>query len=119
MLLEEKLILFRNELKNKTIYNYKLSGIVLELLFSKKIFIKNIEIKKFIKEVFGLELKDYIFKSRSSIGIKISKLIIENDEKENCSYKKNLSIFINEKIESLKKSGKIKEEKNNFDGWIK
>ena len=73
MLLEEKLILFRNELKNKTIYNYKLSGIVLELLFSKKIFIKNIEIKKFIKEIFGLELKDYIFKSRSSIGIKISK----------------------------------------------
>ena len=117
MLLEEKLILFRNELKNKTIYNYKLSGIVLELLFSKKIFIKNIEIKKFIKEIFGLELKDYIFKSRSSIGIKISKLII--DEKENCSYKKNLSIFVNEKIELLKKSGKIKEEKNNFDGWIK
>ena len=38
MLLEEKLILFRNELKNKTIYNYKLSGIVLELLFSKKVF---------------------------------------------------------------------------------
>ena len=69
----------RNWYNKNTLINYKLSGIVLELLFSKKIFIKNIEIKKFIKEIFGLELKDYIFKSRSSIGIKISKLIIEND----------------------------------------
>ena len=47
MLLEEKLVLFRNELKNKIIYNYKLSGIVSELLFSKKIFNKNIE-KKYL-----------------------------------------------------------------------
>ena len=119
MLLEEKLVLFRNELKNKIIYNYKLSGIVSELLFSKKIFNKNIEIKNFIKEIFGLELKDYIFKSRSSVNTKISKLIIENEEKENCNYKKNLSIFINEKIALFKKSGKLKEEKNNFDGWLK
>ena len=119
MLLEEKLILFRNELKNKTIYNYKLSGIVLELLFSKKVSPKNIEIKKFVEEIFNLKLKDYIFKSRNSVGIKISKLIIQNDEKKNSVYKKNLSVFINEKIEKLKKSKKIKEEKNNFDGWIK
>ena len=79
MLLEEKLILFRNELKNKTIYNYKLSGIVLELLFSKKVFPKNIEIKKFVEEIFNLKLKDYIFKSRNSVGIKISKLMQPSD----------------------------------------
>ena len=53
------------------------------------------------------------------MNTKISKLIIENEEKENCNYKKNLSIFIDEKIELFKKSGKLKEEKNNFDGWIK
>ena len=89
------------------------------MLFSKKIFNKNIEIKNFIKEIFGLELKDYIFKSRNSVNTKISKLIIKNEEKENCNYKKNLSIFINEKIVLFKKSGKLKEEKNNFDGWLK
>ena len=119
MLLEEKLILFRNELKNKMIYNYKLSGIVSELLFSKKIFSKNTEIKNFIKEIFNIELKGYILKSRISVEGKISKLIIESEEKENCNYKKNLSIFINEKIALFKKSGKLKEEKNNFDGWLK
>ena len=119
MLLEEKLILFRNELKNKMIYNYKLSGIVSELLFSKKIFSKNTEIKNFIKEIFNIELKNYILKSRISVEGKISKLIIESEEKENCNYKKNLSIFIDEKIELFKKSGKLKEEKNNFDGWLK
>ena len=42
------LILYRNELKNKNIAKYKVIGIVAELLLSKKIFNKNVDIEKFL-----------------------------------------------------------------------
>lgn len=111
------LILYRNELKNKIIPKYKIIGIVTELLFSKKIFNKNQEIKDFIKNVFDVEFKDYIMKSRTMIVARISKIIIscENDAK----YKNKLLEFINIQIEIIKKNNNIKEKKNEFDGWIK
>lgn len=48
----DNLILFRNELKNKNVSNYKLIGIVTELIFSKEIFKRNSEISAFIQEIF-------------------------------------------------------------------
>ncbi|MGL5330092.1 MAG: hypothetical protein ACRDD7_12555 [Peptostreptococcaceae bacterium] len=111
------LILYRNELKNKNIPKYKVIGIVTELLYSKQIFNKNSEIVIFIKDVFNTEFKDYIMKSRSMIIAKVSKLIIES--KSDTQYKANLLKFINLKIEVLKEENKgIKENKNDFDGWI-
>ena len=46
----KELILFRNELKNKFIPKYKLIGIVSELLLSKQIFLKNMDIEDFLME---------------------------------------------------------------------
>ena len=45
----KELILFRNELKNKSIPKYKIIGIVSELLLSKQIFAKNADIEEFKK----------------------------------------------------------------------
>ena len=111
-----KLILFRNELKIKSIETYKIIGIVTEIIFSKEILPKNNDIKIFLKDVFYLEYKDYIMKSRTMIVSKISKFIIISENKN--EFIKNLTIFINDKIDHFKSKENYKE-KNNFDGWIK
>lgn len=111
-----KLILFRNELKIKSIETYKIIGIVAEIIFSKEIFNKNGEIKIFLKDVFNLTYKDYIMKSRTMIVSKISKFIITSPN--NNESIKNLYKFINDQITYFKSKENYKE-KNNFDGWIK
>lgn len=110
-----ELVLFRNELKNKSIPKYKIIGIVSELLLSKQIFKRNKDIEKFLKEVFELELKEYLFKSRTLLVSKVIREImcIENEN----LYKNKLYKFVQEKINDLKDDS-IKKEKNQFDGWI-
>ena len=72
----KELILFRNELKNKFIPKYKLIGIVSELLLSKQIFLKNMDIEDFLMEVFGLKFKAYLYRSRTMIVARVTKEII-------------------------------------------
>ena len=55
----KELILFRNELKNKSITKYKIIGIVSELLLSKQIFAINADIEEFLSDVFGMKFKAY------------------------------------------------------------
>lgn len=111
------LILYRNELKNKNIAKYKIVGIVTELIYSKIIFKKNKDIEEFIKDVFNIEFKSYIVRSRSMITSKVVKLIINSEN--NAEYKNKLINFINLQIEIIKESKDIKDKKNEFDGWIR
>lgn len=109
------MILFRNELKNKTIPKYKIIGIVSQLLLSRKIFPENIDIEKFLKDIFELEFKTYLFRSRTLIVARVTREILasENDN----VYKNKLYNFVQEKIEILKEE-EARNEKNEFDGWI-
>lgn len=110
------LLLYRNELKIKSIPKYKIIGIVTELLFSKKIFSHNSEIANFIKEVFLIEYKSYILKSRTLIVAKTCRSI---ESMENyVLLQKKLYKFVCEKIEQLQNEDDIKKTKNTFDGWI-
>ena len=109
----KELILFRNELKNKFIPKYKLIGIVSELLLSKQIFLKNMDIEDFLMEVFGLKFKAYLYRSRTMIVYRVTKEIIAM-EKDN-EYKNKLYKFIQKKIDEI---GDEKKEKNQLDGWI-
>ena len=108
------LIIFRNELKNKTIPKYKIIGIVSQLLLSRKIFPANIDIEKFLVDIFKLKFKTYLFKSRTLIIARMTREILSS-ENDNI-YKNRLYQFVQEKIENLK--AEIKNEKNEFDGWI-
>lgn len=108
------LILFRNELKNKTIPKYKIIGIVSQLLLSRKIFSSNMDIEKFLKDIFELEFKTYVFRSRTLIVARVTREILSS-ENDNV-YKNKLYDFVQEKIENLKEE--TKNEKNEFDGWI-
>lgn len=114
MIMYTELVLFRNELKNKKVPKYKIIGIVSELLLSRKIFPANSDIAEFLKNVFSLELKVYLFRSRTLLIARVTReiIVIENDN----IYKKKLYNFIQQKIDSLKDGEKS--EKNQFDGWI-
>ena len=111
----ENLILYRNELKNKNIPKYKIIGIIVELIFSKEIFKSNKEIGIFLKEVFNIEFKNYVMKSRTMIVSRVCKKILDD---ANINYKNRLIEFINKQIDVLKNSNDIKEKRNEFDGWI-
>lgn len=111
------LILYRNELKNKSILKYKVIGIITELVYSKEIFKKNDDIKIFAEKILDVELKPYMMKSRSLIVSRLVREIIDLDGE--MKYKNKLVDFINFQIEVLKKNENIKEKKNKFDGWLK
>lgn len=111
------LILYRNELKNKNIPKYKIVGIVTELLYSKIIFKRNENIACFIKDVFNIQFKSYVMKSRSMVVARIGKLIIKSEDSN--EYKSKLLNFVNLQIEILRNNNDIKEKKNEFDGWIR
>lgn len=110
------LLLFRNELKNRNIPRYRLIGIIVELLLSKEVFKRNSEIASFVKDIFGVELKAYILKSRTMIMAKICRDIHSLDNPSSCQ--KKLYDFVDSKIEQLKKEEGIKAKKNEFDGWL-
>ena len=110
------LLLYRNELKIKSVPKYKIIGITAQLLFSKKIFYRNCEIDKFLKELLEVEFKSYVLRSRTLIVAKTCKLIDNMDSYSN--YQKKLHKFVCEKIEQLKKDNDLKEQKNEFDRWI-
>lgn len=110
-----KLILFRNELKNKQVHTYKLIGIVSELIFSKEVFQKNKDISTFTQDVFNITYKDYVVKSRTMVVAKISRLLHLCDNET--MYNEKLLIFINETIEKFKTNEK--EQKSSLSGWIK
>lgn len=110
----KNLILYRNELKNKNVPKYKVIGIVSEILLSKQVFPRNIDIKVFLKDIFELELKEYLFRSRTLLIARVTREIIAI-EKESL-YKNMLYKFIEQKIEDLKDDNK--KEKNEFDGWL-
>ena len=110
----KELILFRNELKNKSIPKYKIIGIVSELLLSKQIFAKNADIEEFLSDVFGMKFKDYLYKSRTMFVARVTKEIVAL-ERDN-DYKNKLYKFVQKKIDELKDNEK--KEKNQLDGWI-
>ena len=109
-----ELILYRNELKNKSIHKYKIIGMVSELLLSKKVFSNNQAIQEFLSDVFSLEFKEYVFRSRTLIVARVTREILKIDD--DSTYKNKLYDFVQQKIDEFKDP--IKKEKNEFDGWM-
>ena len=68
-----------------------------------------------MKDIFELEFKTYLFRSRTLIVARVTREIFasENDN----VYKNKLYNFVQEKIEILKEE-EARNEKNEFDGWI-
>ena len=110
----EELITFRNELKSKKPSRYKLIGISSELILSKELFNKNIDIESFIEYDFEVKFKEYLFASRTSLVARTTRLIFKSNEDQYISYKRRLSNFLNDVINQNEDSIR----KNTFDSWL-
>lgn len=109
------LLIYRNELKMRSIPKYRTVGIVVELILSKVIFKHNAEIIPFLKDVFSMECKNYVIKSRTLI---VSKVCREIEQIENLSnINKKLYKFVCGQIQLIQENSVLKK-KNDFDGWI-
>ena len=114
----KNLILYRNELKNKVLPKYKILGIVTEIILSKELFQKNVDLKPFLENVFGVSYKDYVMRSRTMILARTNRIINESPEEKQSEYRKKLNIYIVEMIEKSSNSQNNKTEKNLFSGWV-
>lgn len=77
---------------------YEIYSIVTMLILSKDVFAKNIEIKNFANDI-GLELKDYVIKSRTNILAKTLRYINTRNIEELKEISNFLVEFINSDIE--------------------
>ncbi|EAG1933845.1 hypothetical protein BB995_00485 [Listeria monocytogenes] len=114
----KNLILYRNELKNKMLPKYKILGIVTEIILSKELFEKNIDLTAFLLEVFNVTYKDYVMKSRTMILARTNRLIDKSSGEQVLEYRKKLTPFILEKIDELNDADQNKNDKNLFSGWV-
>ena len=113
--MELNLLLYRNELKKRTVYNYIFYGIIVGLVEDKtinrdellKLYIDSFGVSKGFENVIAIarenEIKNLIF--------------FEIKNKGTSNLKKNLKILVDEKIKEMKLDEK--NNKNTFDGWLK
>ena len=109
-----ELILFRNELKNKTIPKYKIVGIISELLLSKEIFRNNNEIEEFLDKILDIHFKTYVFRSRTLIIARVIRILLTAENSS--TYKNDLYTFVQSKIDLMKDD--VQTKKNQLDGWM-
>lgn len=111
--METKLVLFRNELKSKTVPKYKTIGIVSEIILSREIFQSNAQLEDFLRDVFSLSFKPYLFRSRTLVVARTIRVILST--KDDMMFKTQLYNFIQELIEKFNQENKTK---NQFNGWL-
>ena len=110
-----KLVLYRNELKNKIVPKYKILGMVAEIILSKELFNKNQDLETFLLDVFNISYKKYVMRSRTSILARTIRLLNNADEVLFTHYKNNLNKYVQVSIESL---SSLEDHKKIFNGWI-
>lgn len=113
----KNLVMYRNELKNKIIPNYKMLGIVTEIILSKELFKKNIDLEEFLSGIFNVTYKEYVMKSRTMILARTNRLINNCSSDEMEEYRKQLNSFVVKSIDVLSKNESY-ESKNIFNGWL-
>ena len=109
---------YRSSLRNKEISLFLILGIVSEIILSKKIFKKNKDISLFLKNIFELEFKEYVMKSRTMIMSKTLKKIYSSNEQEIQKYRKNLLNYIEVNFYNKENNSKNKTN-DNLSKWIR
>ena len=113
--MELNLLLYRSELKKKTVYNYIFYGIIVGLVEDKTI--NRDELLKLYVDTFGVpkDFENIVAIAREN---EIKNLIFfEIKNKGTSNLKKNLKILVDKKIKEMKLDEK--NNKNTFDGWLK
>ncbi|KZE37731.1 hypothetical protein AV656_09360 [Bhargavaea cecembensis] len=106
---------YRSELKFKGAKKHKILGVVSDLLLSKELFPRNDDLRIFIKEIFDIEFKDYIFSSRTLIVARVTRSLYLKTDKELEIVRKKLIIF----FEKYNKLDVENRGTTNLSKWIK
>ena len=97
-------------------------GSIVLFAFSKQIFLRNVDIDPYIREVLGLEFKPYVFRSRTLLVAKICKVIFGLDDvsfreakRKNKSY---LKVTLDKALSNKNRNSNSKKSEDNLDNWI-
>lgn len=113
--LYNQLVIYRNVLKFKTVYDYQLIGILSELCFTD--IISGIDLKEIINSTYNTETE---ITDTTKLFFCLLKKIKNDDLVKNKEvFRKELYKWICEKVENLKTENNIKDKPNMLDGWIK
>lgn len=92
--MKKNLHYYRSELKSKDIKSYKLIGITSEMILSTELFPRNEELIDFLKTIFNLSYKEYVFKSKTLVIARTSRDIFNMDKSDFESSRKKLYKFV-------------------------
>lgn len=101
--MNDSLIIYLNELKNRIVPKYKIIGITTQLIFSTSTFKRNSDIEPFLLKIFNITFKPYVIKSRTIIASRVSRIISKSDSSNIESMKRNLYSYLDKKLTEDKK----------------
>lgn len=102
--MNDSLIIYLNELKNRIVPKYKVIGITTQLIFSVPMFKRNSDIEPFLLEIFNLSFKPYVIKSRTLIASRVARFISESDSSNVESIKRNLYAYLDKHFKDKRKN---------------
>jgi hypothetical protein len=103
-----------NKRTNEETLRYELFSAYTYVILSKEYFKKNIDIKPFLEGA-NIELKKYVYLSRTQLLSRVMRIIHHADDSELRSLLKNIKNLVFEKTYAYQeKESKIKEEKNSY-----
>ncbi|HAT54500.1 MAG TPA: hypothetical protein DCW31_04545 [Lactobacillus sp.] len=98
--MNDKIVIIRNDLKNKIIPDYKISGIIVVILLSKEFFPHNADLVPALYSIFSLEFKDYVLKSRTLTMARTLRYFEVMSTEQKFALKNNLYLFCSDIIDS-------------------
>lgn len=86
--------LYRSSLKSKEVQKFQVMGIVTEIVLSKEEFPKNSDIVPFLEQIFKVQFKEYVMRSRTLIVSRLMRLVDNSDEEAFKSYRVKLLKYV-------------------------
>lgn len=105
------------DFENKKLYT-DLIGVNTLILFSKEIFKKNEEIEPYIKEVFDLQFKNYLYRSRTLLIARTNKHIYNLSSEEAREKLKIVKTYLDKENRVEEKNEKKNTAKENLKTWL-
>ncbi|WP_273750507.1 hypothetical protein [Leuconostoc mesenteroides] len=117
-MLSNNTVKIRALLKNSSTERFEIQGIVSTIILSTLYFKHNSDIPPFLKEVFDIEYKDYVLKSRTMILARTIRFVDKLDDKATDKIRKELLKWFEDFGYDEPFSKNISRNKNAADSWM-
>lgn len=119
-MLASNTVKIRAVLKNSSIERFEIEGIISTIILSTLYFKHNSDIPPFLKEVFDIEYKEYVLKSRTMILARTIRFVDQLDSRNTDIIRKSLLKWFENfgYEETILKNNNSRNSKNAADSWI-